>query len=100
MNQGYTVVWSFRNRIDVLIKSIESADKYFPKEVNAVYKNKYHLSEIAGIINKLSDYEVGIIFNEPGFSKTYIGKPLITEILPIKFKGLEDSIKEVYNKLK
>lgn len=34
MNQGYTVVWSFRNRIDVLIKSIETADKYFPKEVN------------------------------------------------------------------
>jgi glycosyltransferase involved in cell wall biosynthesis len=34
MNQGYTVVWSFRNRVDVLIKSIETADKYFPKEVN------------------------------------------------------------------
>lgn len=34
MNQGHTLVWSFRNRIDVLIKSIESADNYFPKEVN------------------------------------------------------------------
>jgi len=88
--------------IEDLIKLINYFidNNYFPKEVNAVYKNKYHLSEIAGIINKLSDYEVDIIFNEPGFSKTYIGKPLITEILPIKFKGLEDSIKEVYNKLK
>lgn len=75
-------------------------NKFFPKDINAVYKPKYHLSEIAGIINNLSDYKVDIIINEPGFSKSYIGKPLITEIVPIKFKGVEDSIKEIYNKLK
>jgi GDP-L-fucose synthase len=75
-------------------------NKFFPKDINAVYKSKYHLSEIAGIINNLSDYKVDIIINEPGFSKSYIGKPLITEIIPLKFKGIEDSIKEIYNKLK
>jgi GDP-L-fucose synthase len=88
--------------IEDLIKLINYFidNKYFPKETNAVYKTKYHLSEIAGIINKLSDYKVDIIFNQTGFSKTYIGKALITEIIPVKFKGLEDSIKEIYNKLK
>jgi GDP-L-fucose synthase len=88
--------------IEDLIKLINYFidNNYFPKETNAVYKNKYHLSEIAGIINNLSDYQVDIIINEPGFSKSYIGKALITEIIPIKFKGLENSIKEVYNKLK
>ena len=88
--------------IEDLIKLINYFidNNYFPKEINAVYKNKYHLSEIASIINKLSDYEVDIIFNQPGFSKTYIGKPVITEILPIKFEGLENSIKQIYNKLK
>ena len=33
MNE-YTIVWSFRNRIDVLIESIRSADENFQKEVN------------------------------------------------------------------
>lgn len=34
MNPGYTIVWSFRNRLDVLINSIKSADENFPKDVN------------------------------------------------------------------
>lgn len=34
MINGHTIVWSFRNRIDVLIESIKSADENFPKEVN------------------------------------------------------------------
>jgi len=32
--ENFTVVWSFRNRIDILTKSILSADKTCPKEVN------------------------------------------------------------------
>lgn len=72
----------------------------FPKDINAVYKTKYHLSDIAEIINNLSDYKVDIKIEQPGFSNSYVGKGMITEILPIKFKGLENSIKEVYNKLK
>lgn len=72
----------------------------FPKDINAVYKTKYYLSEIAEIINNLSDYKVNIKIEQPGFSSSYIGKGMITEILPIKFKGLETGITEIYNKLK
>lgn len=34
MENNVTLVWSFRNRVDVLRKSIETADKYCPKKVN------------------------------------------------------------------
>ena len=34
MENNVTIVWSFRNRIDVLKKSILSADKTTPKNVN------------------------------------------------------------------
>lgn len=34
MNNDFTIIWSFRNRIDVLKKSILSADKTTPKDVN------------------------------------------------------------------
>lgn len=34
MKDGFTIVWSFRNRINILKRSIETADKLTPKEVN------------------------------------------------------------------
>jgi len=34
MKEKYTLVWSFRNRFDVLQTSIETADKFTPKEVD------------------------------------------------------------------
>lgn len=34
MENKFTIIWSFRNRVDVLIKSIETADKYTPKDVD------------------------------------------------------------------
>jgi hypothetical protein len=34
MKNEFSIVWSFRNRIDVLIESIKSADKFCPKKVN------------------------------------------------------------------
>ena len=73
---------------------------HIPEEINAVYKDKYHLSEIAAIINNLSDYKVDIIINQEGFSKCYIGKSTRLDILPINLKKLEQGILETYNKLK
>jgi GDP-L-fucose synthase len=73
---------------------------YIPEEINAVYKDKYHLSEIAAIINNLSDYKVDIAVGQEGFSKCYIGKSTRLEIIPTQFKGLEQGIREIYNKLK
>jgi hypothetical protein len=34
MKNEFTMVWSFRNRIDVFIESIKGADKFCPKKVN------------------------------------------------------------------
>lgn len=34
MIEKYTIVWSFRNRFDFIKKSIETADKYTPKDVD------------------------------------------------------------------
>ena len=34
MNKEFSLVWSFRNSIDVLIESIKSAHQYCPKRVN------------------------------------------------------------------
>ena len=73
---------------------------YIPEEINAVYKDKYHLSEIAIIINDLSDYKVDIAIGQEGFSKCYIGKSTRLEVIPTQFKGLEQGIREIYNKLK
>jgi GDP-L-fucose synthase len=73
---------------------------YIPEEINAVYKTKYMLSEIASIINSLSDYKVDIAVEKEGFAKHYIGKSTRLDILPIELKGLEQGIKEIYSKLK
>jgi GDP-L-fucose synthase len=73
---------------------------YIPEEINAVYKDKYVLSEIAAIINNLSDYKVDVSIEQEGFSKHYIGKSTRLDILPIKWKGLNQGIREIYNTLK
>jgi GDP-L-fucose synthase len=73
---------------------------YIPEEINAVYKTKYMLSEIASIINKLSDYKVNVSFEQDGWSKTYVGKSTRLDLLYLPLKGLEQGIKETYNKLK
>jgi hypothetical protein len=57
---------------------------------------KYKLTDIAKIINNLDNYKVEIkLGNTPG--KSYIG---FWRGLPIKIIGLEQGIKETYNKLK
>ena len=73
---------------------------YIPEEINAVYKTKYMLSEIASIINKLSDYKVNVSFEQDGWSKTYVGKSTRLDLLNLPLKGLEQGILETYNKLK
>ena len=88
--------------IDDLIELVKFylPKSYIPEEINAVYKQKYTLSEIADIINKLSDYKVDISIEQDNFTKHYIGKGTRLDVLPIKWKGLEQGILETYNKLK
>jgi GDP-L-fucose synthase len=73
---------------------------YIPEEINAVYYEKYFLHEIADIINNLSDYKVNVTINEEGLSRTYVGKSTRLDLLKLPLKGLEQGIKETYNKLK
>jgi GDP-L-fucose synthase len=88
--------------IDDLIELVKFylPKSYIPEEINAVYKQKYTLSEIADIINKLSDYKVDISIEQDHFAKHYIGKSTRLDILPIKWKGLDQGIREIYNTLK
>jgi UDP-glucose 4-epimerase len=73
---------------------------HIPEEINAVYNKKYLLSEIADIINNLSNYKVDRVLEKEELSKTYIGKSTRLDLLKLPLKGLEQGILETYNKLK
>jgi len=69
-----------------------------PKEINCNYNKTITLEEIANMINNLDTYKVNIeIINKK--SATSYSADNFTD-LGIKFIGLEQGIKEVYNKLK
>ena len=69
-----------------------------PSEVNCSYSEKYTLSNIANIINSLGNYRVNVDYNTEGMTEDYNFKD--TNPLPnIPFIGLENGIKQVYNKL-
>lgn len=70
-------------------------EKKLPKEINCCYKEKYHLNDIAEIINNLDNYKVKINLNNKK-NKDYIGD----FNLPIDYIGLEKGIKLVYENLK
>jgi len=68
-----------------------------PKEIDCTYcksKTLYHITEI---INHLNGHQVKIKINNSGIGTEYIGK--FTD-LGINYIGLENGIKETYNKLK
>ena len=67
------------------------------KEFDCIYPHPINLIDITNIINKLGNYEVDII-NQGKNGDDYISK--YRTALPIKFIGLEEGIKQVYNKLK
>jgi GDP-L-fucose synthase len=68
-----------------------------PKEINCNYDNIISLKDIARIINSLNEYRVNIKIENKEQGKPYVGS---FKDLEIKFIGLEQGIKEVYNKLK
>lgn len=69
-----------------------------PKEIDCSYITVHTLSDIANMINQLSDYKVNIIIENKEMGKSYIGT--FNGIVLNNFTGLEDGIKEMYNKLK
>ena len=67
------------------------------KEVDCIYDDTVSLSKIAQQINNLSINKVPINIEDPLLGQNYIGT---YNDLPIAFIGLEQGIKNVYNKLK
>lgn len=67
-----------------------------PKSYDCVYKDKQTLLDIAMMINRLNKYRVAIVANnEP--ATNYIGE---FKSIGINYIGLEEGIRQVYNKLK
>ena len=69
-----------------------------PKEVECCYQTKYHLSEVANLINNLDTHKVELKTGEE-FDKAYFGRSMPLEVLKLKLIGLEQGIKQTYNKL-
>ena len=67
------------------------------KEIDCCYSDTLKLSEISSIINNLSNWKVPINFDKSNPTYSYTGK---TTKLPIVTIGLEQGIKNVFNKLK
>ena len=67
-----------------------------PKNIDCSYGNDNSLLDIAYIINDLSEYKVEINVGKATWGKDYVGN---WNPLNIKWKGLEQGIKETYKKL-
>ena len=70
--------------------------KDLSKEIDCIYSDKVSLNNIAQQINNISTNKVPINIKNTLPGESYVGK--YTE-LPIPFIGLEQGIKNVYNKL-
>ena len=67
-----------------------------PKEIDCSYQQSYSLFDIANMINELDTHKVHITFNQDKMDEKYCGNSNIL----LNYIGLEEGIKEVYNKLK
>jgi GDP-L-fucose synthase len=72
-------------------------DNNIPKEIDCCYNNSPTLYDVAQIINNLDNYKVNIKIKNWDMAPPFNGK--FTD-LGLKFIGLEQGIKDVYNKLK
>lgn len=67
-----------------------------PKQIDCSYTGLYKLSEIANIINNLGEHKVDIKIENHALAPSYYG----TANTLLNYIGLQQGIKEVYNKLK
>jgi hypothetical protein len=68
-----------------------------PKEFDCAYNEFYSLKNIADIINTLDEYKVEINIEKEGRA---MYKSNYRSVLAVDLIGLEQGIKQVYNKLK
>jgi GDP-L-fucose synthase len=86
----FMYVKDFLKIIDLYLKNIQ-----LPKTTDCVYDQKYKLSDIAEIINNLSDYKVNIDLLDTQLGNSYCGRK---NNLGLNFDGLEISIKNIYER--
>jgi GDP-L-fucose synthase len=67
-----------------------------PKEIDCSYPESYSLFNIANMINNLDTHKVHITFNQDKIGENYCGNSNTL----LNYIGLEEGIKQVYNKLK
>jgi GDP-L-fucose synthase len=84
-----------------LVKLVEYyiLNNNLPKEIDCCYTNNSSLKNISDFINTLSEYKVDINIINKELGVDYIGK-IQPSFTSINFIGLEQGIKEIYNKLK
>lgn len=70
------------------------------EKVSCVYKEKTLLSEVAGIINNLSDKKVNIKLNNDGLDVEYCTRLLSFVIGKINLIGLNEGIRRIYDEWK
>lgn len=64
------------------------------KEIDCVYNEKYKLTDIASVINKLSDYKTEVILENAKIGNSYCG---ISKLQNLNFIGLEKSIRKIHS---
>jgi len=69
-----------------------------PKEINCTYSDINSLESITNLINNLDTYKVDIIKEKTELTTEYCGKNEFDEV--VKYEGLENALKIVYNKIK
>jgi len=82
----------------ILLINYYILDNNPPKELDCSYQTVYSLYEITCMINNLDSHKVDIILHNEKLGNKYHGNGILSNI--IKCTGLEQGIKEVYNKLK
>ncbi len=85
--------------IDLYLKSGKERHS-LPKELNLVYPKVTLLSEVAGMINNLSDYDVPVDVLEPGCDRAYCGSGTELSKLGLELDGLQKSLEYVYENLR
>ena len=85
--------------IDIYLKSGKDR-KNLPKELNLVYPKTTLLSEVADMINNLSDYKVPVDILEPGTDRAYCASGDQLSKLNLNLDGLQKSLEYVYESIR
>jgi GDP-L-fucose synthase len=96
LNNNKRMDFFYMEDLAILVKHYIFNDN-LPKEINCCYNHLLYMLDIINIINGLDSYKVDINFKNNDFSSNYIGDFID---LGLKYIGLEQGIRNVYNKLK